>query len=61
MGDKELDEFINKIRSESFRAGYDKGYEFGLREGLAADKTGVYLCKSGLYVFEDNELKPVKK
>ena len=59
LSDKQFDEFVEKIRRESFRAGYDKGYEFGLREGLTADKSGIYMSKSGLFAFENGELKTI--
>jgi flagellar biosynthesis/type III secretory pathway protein FliH len=54
-----LNKLIEEVREESFRAGYDKGYEFGLKEGLTADKTGIYISKSGLHIFNDGELKSV--
>lgn len=61
LTDEITDTVIKEIQSKSFQSGYDAGYEFGLREGLTTNKTGVYFCKSGMFIFEDGELKKVEK
>lgn len=64
LSNKEYENLIEATKftaySDGKRDGYLKGYKNGKQEGyhqgLIADKTGVVMCASGVYIFKDGSI-----